>query len=329
MIEETIRRNMGTATCVGAGCVRGEAAGRPRRPAVAGSRLCPPCHRHLLLELMRLPGLYEECGLRLGGESGPCREKTSGGPLPGMPFNSRAADARTSILGVLASWASMVVEERGLAGPRRSVAPLAQFLARHGDWLAAHSAAGEVSGEVARLVRKARGVIDPVPSRHVVIGGCVEPGCPGALTAVVRPRRPQVPAEITCDADDSHSWFGHEWLQLSRRVGAARSLSAGSSATGSSSAGSLSAASPGAGSAEQDRATGAETPQPGPADAGQEVRWVTAADIASLWGIPVGSVYRHASTRKWRRRNRSGRTFYHGVDVYETLDRVVTAANAR
>ncbi|MFD5056798.1 hypothetical protein [Streptomyces tendae] len=315
MIEETVRGNTGTSVCVGVGCARDEAAGRAGRPAVAGSRLCASCHRRLLHELMRLPGLYEECGLRLGGESGPCREKTSGGPLPGMPFNARAADARTSILGVLASWATLVVEERGLAGPRRSVGPLAQFLARHGDWLAAHGAAGEVSAEVARLVRRARGVIDPVPSRRVHIGDCVEPGCSGALTAFVRPERPQVPAEITCDAQTSHSWFGHEWLQLSRRIGASEARPAPSSC--------------GAGTAQDASVAPPETRQPVPTDGDQEVRWVTAADISSLWGIPTGSVYRHASMRKWRRRSTSGRTYYHGIDVYETLDGVVTAAAGR
>jgi hypothetical protein len=232
-------------------------------------------------------------------------EKTSGGPLPGMPFNSGAAEARSAIMAVLSCWATLVVEERGLTGPRRAVAPLAGFLARHADWLAAHEAAGDASAEVAQLVRRAHGVIDPATSRRIPIGDCVEPGCSGGLTAVVRPRQPQLPATITCTADPSHHWVGHEWLQLSRRIGAA--ASAGSEGTAGAEA---------AGTAPESR----------PADAAPAERWVTAADIARLWAMPPGSVYRHASTQKWRRRSRSGRTYYHAADVCETLNRRADAA---
>ncbi|MET9956825.1 hypothetical protein ABZ135_35490 [Streptomyces sp. NPDC006339] len=290
-----------TTVCVGAGCVRREGAGRARRPAAAASRLCLDCHERLVRDLNRLPELYEECARHLDGSGGGDRalEKTSGGPLPGMPFNLRAADVRTSILAVLSGWASLVLEERGLAGPRRAVGPLVHFLTRNGAWLAAHDAAGEASAEIAGLVRKALGVIDPATSRRIAVGACVEPGCSGALTAVVQPRRPQLPATITCGADVSHHWVGHEWLQLSRRLGAAA------------------ATAPASGPAEP---AGTVT------DLEAEVRWMTAADIARLWDMPPGSVYRHASTQKWRRRSGNGRTYYHAGDVYETLHRRDEAA---
>ncbi|GAA3394612.1 hypothetical protein [Streptomyces roseoviridis] len=299
-----------TTVCAGAGCVRREAAGRARRPAAAASRLCLDCHERLVRDLNRLPELYEECARHLDGSGGDRGlEKTSGGPLPGMPFNLRAADVRTSILAVLSGWAGLVLEERGLAGPRRAVGPLVHFLTRHGSWLAAHDAAGEVSAEVAQLVRRALGVIDPATSRRIAVGECVEPGCSGALTAVVRPRQPQLPATITCGADSSHHWVGHEWLQLSRRIGAA---TAGASRADEEGGGTGTAAVP--------ARTGTVT------DLDAEVRWMTAADIARLWDMPPGSVYRHASTQKWRRRSRNGRTYYHAGDVYETLHRRDEAA---
>ncbi|WP_367322383.1 hypothetical protein [Streptomyces sp. HUAS ZL42] len=300
MTQGNIRMPVVTTACAGAGCVRREAGGRARRLAAPGSRLCPACHEHLVRDLGRLPELYEECATHLGGGSERSVERTTGGPLPGMPFNSRAADVRSSITEVLSSWATVVLEERGLSGPRRAVAPLARFLARHSDWLAAHDAAGDVSAEVARLVRGAYDVIDPARSRRIPVGDCVEPGCSGGLTAVVRPRQPQLPATITCTADTSHHWVGHEWLQLSRRIGAA---AASAPADG-----------------EEPADAGASNAAP------QEVRWVTAADIARLWGMPAGSVYRHASTQKWRRRSESGRTYYHAADVYETLERRANAA---
>ncbi|MEV5613893.1 hypothetical protein [Streptomyces sp. NPDC052225] len=282
-----------TTVCVGAGCVRREAAGSARRPAAPAARLCPDCHERLVRDLNRLPQLYEECARHLAGGGGePAREKTSGGPLPGMPFNLRAAEVRTSVLSVLSAWASLVLEERSLAGPRRAVGPLVQFLTRHAGWLAAHSAAGEVCAEIAQLVRTAHRVIDPMTTRRIAVGACVEPGCSGALTALVRPERPQLPATIICGGDAAHRWVSHEWLQLSRRLAAAK----------------------------------APAPADEPADQEPAMRWMTAADISRLWDMPSGSVYRRASTEHWRRRNRSGRTYYHAGDVYETLHgRDVTA----
>ncbi|MFI8829099.1 hypothetical protein [Streptomyces sp. NPDC053431] len=298
-----------TTVCAGTSCVRREGAGRARRPAAPASRLCLDCHERLVRDLNRLPELYEECARHLDGSGGDrAVERTSGGPLPGMPFNLRAADVRTQILAVLSAWASLVLEERDLAGPRRAVVPLVNFLTRHGTWLAAHDAAGEVSAEIAQLVRRALGVIDPTTSRRIAVGGCVEPGCTGALTAVVRPRHPQLPATITCGADASHHWVGHEWLQLSRRLGATAGAAA-SATTGATGARVVAAVAGGAASA----------PAGGTSDLEAEVRWMTAADIARLWDMPPGSVYRHASLRKWRRRSRSGRTYYHAGDVYETL----------
>ncbi|MFC7265989.1 hypothetical protein [Streptomyces lutosisoli] len=287
--------------CAGAGCTSRQAAGNGRHLAAAGGRLCPACRERLSVELGRLPELYEACGRRLDGRSSdPSRPKTSGGPLPGMAFNAGAAEARTEILGVLGSWAGAVVKERRAPAPRRAVLPLAAFLDRHLDWLAGHDAAGEFSGEVARLVRRARRVVDPEVRHQVPIGACVEPGCTGSLAAVVRPQQPQLPAVIRCDRDPAHLWLGHEWLQLRRR---------------------LSSTVPEAGTenaAVAAVAADATTERPAVTEP-ELVRWVTAADIARLWAVPTGSVYRHASESKWRRRSHQGRTYYHGGDVMETL----------
>lgn len=304
MVRGTIHGAVGTTACVGTGCVRREGAGLARHLPDAGSRLCSPCRGGLLRDLRQLPGLYEECARQLGGRPVRTGERTSGGPLPGMPFDTRAAEVRSSVLGVLSSWATLVVEERGVTAPRRTVAALAEFLARHADWLSGHRAAAEACEEVARLVRRARRAIDPEPDHRVGIGSCVEPGCPGGLTALLRPERPRLPAEIRCDADPAHRWFGHEWLQLSRRLAPLRASSAA-------------AAGPESG---PESGTHGRTAPRGSEPAGHEdVRWVTAADVSRLWAIPLGSVYRHASVRKWRRRSRAGRTYYHGADVDRTL----------
>ncbi|MCF3104177.1 hypothetical protein IPZ58_21665 [Streptomyces roseoverticillatus] len=56
-------------------------------------------------------------------------------------------------------------------------------------------------------------------------------------------------------------------------------------------------------------------------------RWISAADIARLWGIAPGSVYRHASQAQWRRQTRTGRTYYHEADVQRTLESRKATAN--
>ncbi|MFI6079983.1 hypothetical protein ACIBBB_03105 [Streptomyces sp. NPDC051217] len=315
MRNHTIRAAAATTVCGGAGCAAREASGLVRRRAEAGRRLCPGCERRLLAELRAVAGLYEECGRLLGGSDQP-REKTSGGPLPGMPFNMAAAEARSAFASTLWTWVGLVVEERRLSAPPRSVDALAEFLTRHADWLGTHDAAGDLSEELARVVRRARRVIDPSEARRVPIGGCVEESCAGALAARVDPRKPQVPAEIICDADPAHRWLGHEWLQLSHRINSRRAK-ASTSTTGRSVNGRS------AGDARQDA-----SPEP-PAESPSDTRWVSAADIARLWGIAPGSVYRHASERRWRRSTRAGRTYYHDSDVRRTLDRAGRGATAR
>ncbi|MEU9310333.1 hypothetical protein [Streptomyces sp. NPDC048256] len=251
---------------------------------MAGSRLCAACVIGLTNGLARLPRLYDECGLLLGGTDRP-RERTSGGgSSPGLPFNTAAAEARSVILGVLRSWAGLVVGERIVSVPRDTVAGVVEFLIRHAGWLAAHEAAGELSEEVARAVRRAGYVIDPSPGRGMQVGTCVIADCEGLLTAAVRvdPADPSV--EISCAAVTSHRWSAQEWMARSR----------------------------GASEGRTERPAGPARPAP-------TVRWLSARDISLLWGVPSGSVYRHASEQRWRRSTGKGRTFYHEDDVLRSL----------
>ncbi|MFC9480340.1 hypothetical protein [Streptomyces griseus] len=290
--------------CVGAICAGRRAAGEAGRTANAGLRLCQACLDRLSTELRRLPELYEACGRRLdGGAQDALRPRTSGGPLRGMPFNVQAAEARTEILTVLGSWAGAVAEKRGVAAPRREVLPLRVFLGRHLAWLAAHDAAGDFCGEVARLARRARRVADPEVRRRLPIGGCAEPDCSGSLTAVVGPGQPRTPAVISCDRDPGHRWLGHEWLQLSDRLRGTASAGGGPSRRADAEA----------------KAAGGEAEAADSAAATAAVRWVTAADVARLWQMPTGTVYRHASEAGWRRHSARGRTYYRGEDVVATL----------
>ncbi|MFC8846781.1 MULTISPECIES: hypothetical protein [unclassified Micromonospora] len=202
------------------------------------------------------------------------------------------AETRSTILGVLGCWAGLVVDERRVVAPARTAIGLANFLLRHLRWLAAHPAAGEFSDETARLVRSARRAAYPSQVRQVVLGVCVEPGCDGQLTALLRPGDP-TRTEIRCRKDAGHRWADHQWLELSRRMGDGTAVPAR-------------------------RIAGGRDAVPG-------VRWLAAADIARLWRVPSGTVYRLASEQGWERRRRAGRTLYLETDVSRTFDRRTAA----
>ncbi|MFK4070885.1 hypothetical protein [Streptomyces sp. NPDC029674] len=54
---------------------------------------------------------------------------------------------------------------------------------------------------------------------------------------------------------------------------------------------------------------------------GQGERWLTAGDVARLWSVSTGTVYRLASEQHWRRRSRAGRTSYAESDVHACFAR--------
>lgn len=50
------------------------------------------------------------------------------------------------------------------------------------------------------------------------------------------------------------------------------------------------------------------------------VAGLTADDIASIWRIPKGTIYRYAHKHRWRRYTEGVRTYYHPNDVTAVLD---------
>jgi hypothetical protein len=49
---------------------------------------------------------------------------------------------------------------------------------------------------------------------------------------------------------------------------------------------------------------------------------LTADDIATVWRIPKGTIYRYAHDHQWRRYTQAGRTYYHPGDVTVSLERL-------
>ncbi|NLU68569.1 hypothetical protein [Streptomyces sp. HNM0574] len=252
-------------------------------------------------EIRELPRLYGACEQILGGGKGhEVPSSTPRGPATGMPFNNAASEVRSAILSTLGSWSALVAEERRMPRPRRTVRDLAAHLERHHDWLCRHPAAGELSEEVSRLARWAFRVADPDPQRRIPVGTCVEVGCRGAMAAFVRPDAPGSMAEIRCDADPDHRWAGDEWMRLGHRMLHNRQAPPATSVA--------------AAVAEVGTRAAAGRGEP-------RVAWLSAKDIAHLWRIAQGSVYRIAGEHAWRRRSRGGRTYYHGGDVSRSLQK--------
>lgn len=275
------------AVCVGEDCRRSAVDGGGKRRARPDLRLCPPCLGRLVAALEELPGLYAECERVLGG-AGPARgtgeRRATGGRPAGIPLNGAAAEVRSAIVATLGSWSGLVADERDFPAPRRTPAQLAAFLLRSAEWLAAHPAVADATRELDRLVGAARRVARE-PARSIPVGPCVEPGCTGRLAVTAGTRR------ILCDADPAHQWAGHEWTRLRRAM-------------------------PGQRVPAQGRAAAPAGTAPEPVE-----RWLTARDIADLWGAPTGTVYRLASEQRWRRRNRCGRTYYAESDVHGSFSR--------
>ncbi|MEU9987618.1 hypothetical protein AB0E10_12530 [Streptomyces sp. NPDC048045] len=145
---------------------------------------------------------------------------TSSNSHQGMPFNTAAADVRSSIMSVLASWAGLIAEERGVAAPQRQVVGLARFLHENIPWLSVHSAAHDLIEELTTLTRLARRASDSRSVRVIPVGTCVRAGCTGRLHAVVKvvPGTQAKPSEIRCSADRAHWWACSEWAALSTRM---------------------------------------------------------------------------------------------------------------
>lgn len=235
----------------------------------------------LASDLRHLPWLHEECGHRLGG-SNTAGDRVSGGPLPGMPFNASAAEVRTNIIGILAAWVAMIRQERRVPPPlRRDVPELVDFLLRQLDWLGGHPAAGDISKELMQLVSAAWRVIDADPVRTFPLGPCLTNACQGQLTAVLHPDGSRRPTAVRCSSEGDHRWLGSELLQLGHALASRPSA---------------------------DRGTAAE-----------DTRWLSAADIAALWDVRSGSVYRLASEQRWGRRRVGGRTYYLVDDAQKAL----------
>jgi hypothetical protein len=133
----------------------------------------------------------------------------------GISLDQAALTMRSDILDVLSSWCALVVQERGVPGPRRRTAhDLAAFLGRQLPWLAGHTAAGDFTTEVCQLAGSARQAAEHGTPRPRPLGPCDRPGC--ASTVYLHGLGTDSRGRVGCAS--GHVWQPHEWLWLSRRM---------------------------------------------------------------------------------------------------------------
>lgn len=195
----------------------GEGPGRARK----GGFLCLSCQDRLTRDLLNLPALYADCSNSNGGSGADVVriiKKTPRKSATRDSMNPAAAEVRTTIRTVLASWAGLVADERRLRRPARDIPTLARFLGRHLEWLTCHPAAGDLAEEVRDLTRTARDIAYPDSVRRVPVGGCPEDGCTGDLFAHIRAQDDLLPSEIICTLSSCHSWPVTWWTRLARRI---------------------------------------------------------------------------------------------------------------
>ncbi|MFI0899351.1 OvmZ protein [Streptomyces sp. NPDC020983] len=165
------------------------------------------------MSLRALPRLYAACEHALGPVTSGFQERVSGTRGRGMPLNERAMEARSDMVGVLASWADMVVGERRASAPRgRTVRDLAGFVAGHLDWLLAHPAADDFVSEIVMVEEAAlRAVHGRGASRE--LGRCPEPDCGSTVQSGVLPG-----GDFAVSCGSGHVLTPQQWMLLGHRA---------------------------------------------------------------------------------------------------------------
>jgi hypothetical protein len=156
--------------CDGVGHWGGDCRGCLPARAADGLYLCPYCLRRIPHDAFMAALRYEALSLQLVG-GGPAGSEGSGAGSGDLELNPAAVEAREAIRTTLVAIVRLVAEERGISLPERpwrweverrpyfdfigplnryrrevgvpELVPLAEFIGRHAQWLAAHPAAGE------------------------------------------------------------------------------------------------------------------------------------------------------------------------------------------
>ncbi|WP_103501675.1 MULTISPECIES: hypothetical protein [Streptomyces] len=207
----------GPVPCAAQRCQRaGRSGDLRRRPAAPGFRLCGSCRRTLAADLAALPELHrdsEEQSVLPARNAAAVRVT---GHLPAAPAGEVGVEVRHDAAVRLVFWSRLVLDEQTSepAPPGRAVPELAEFLARHVDFLAAHPAAGPAADEIADVAGALRRLVAPPRAPLVPLGRCVEPGCGAEVLLPGRGGDDLVLRGPKCRA--GHVLTPRQWLLLKR-----------------------------------------------------------------------------------------------------------------
>jgi hypothetical protein len=170
--------------------------------------LCESERERLAELLCELPALYARCESQLVNRRERGIElRVRGGAPGGIVLRDELVSARADIVSMLASWAALVVDERGVSGrPVRAVPALAAFLVAHLRWLQAHPAAGDAVAEFTEVAEGARAALGG-GSVPLDLGPCSRPGCAAVILA----------GDDGVRCGDGHVVPPHDWLALRQR----------------------------------------------------------------------------------------------------------------
>lgn len=192
--------------------------------AAPGTRLCSACQTRLRANLAVLPDLHAACADELTPSDHRTRERVTGWTPKGIVLREGVMTVRSDMVAVLASWATLIVDDRRVRGPRgQEVRHLVAFLLHHLGWLAAHPAAGDFADEIGELVRAVRDVLDPGKAADLAVSSCERPGCAEPVLARIGARDPGRHL-VACTA--GHRVPPEHWLRLGTHAGRGKAAKA-------------------------------------------------------------------------------------------------------
>jgi hypothetical protein len=137
----------------------------------------------------------------------------------GIRLDETLMQLRSEISAFLASWAALVVDERGAAGRvGSSPARMAGFLVDHLEWLLAHPAADDFLAELADVTERARAACGAPAAPQLALGECILPDCEATLSGGAG--HGSSGAVVRCAA--GHSWEPRHWLEVMAHLRRAR-----------------------------------------------------------------------------------------------------------
>lgn len=157
---------------------------RPR-PAVDGGYICDGHVRELRALVAEAADRVDD----LDRAAGPGGKRS--GTSDGITVDLAAAECRSQMAAVMASWSRVVAEDRGVATPAGpELARTVPWLSRHVDWCAQQRWVDEMLLELRQVTGRAIGLTD-IPSRRIELGEqCLThtegSRCEGTITIVVR-----------------------------------------------------------------------------------------------------------------------------------------------